>query len=264
MNRILARLRWVCLALALAVCPASWAWAAEVTVAVAANFSAAMQRLAQAFENATGHRVRPAVGATGALYAQVKNGAPFQVFLSADDRTPARLEAEGFAVPGTRFVYATGRLVLWSADAARVDAKADVLRESGKPGGTPQGPRMRLALANPKTAPYGAAAVQAMDRLGVAARWQGQLVQGENIAQAHQFVATGNAAMGFVAMSQVMLDGRLQTGSAWVVPAPLHDPLRQEAVLLRRGEPEPAAQALLAFLKTDEARAIIRAYGYEN
>ena len=173
---------------------------------------------------------------------------------SADDRTPAKLEAEGLAVPGTRFVYASGRLVLWSADAALVDAQGDVLRT---------GKGLRLAIANPKTAPYGAAALQALERLGVTARWQPHIVQGENIAQAQQFVATGNAALGLVASSQVMVDGRLARGSTWLVPTHLHDPLRQEAVLLRRGEHDAAAQALLAFLKTDEARAIIRAYGYE-
>lgn len=261
MNRFLAALRWACVTLG--VYSASCAQAADVTVAVAANFSAPMQRLAQAFEKATGHRVRPAVGATGALYAQIRNGAPFQVLLSADDRTAARLEAEGLAVRDTRFVYAAGRLVLWSADVAQVDSKGDVLRDAGRSSVAAQGPRLRLAVANPKTAPYGAAAFQVLERLGVTARWQDHLVQGDNIAQAHQFVATGNAAMGFVAMSQVMVDGRLAQGSAWVVPAHLHDPLRQEAVLLRRGEQEPAAQALLAFLKTEQARAIIRAYGYE-
>lgn len=237
------------------------AHAAEVTVAVAANFAAPMQRLAQTFEQRSGHRVRAAVGATGALYAQARHGAPYQVFLSADDQTPLRLEADGLAVPGTRFVYATGRLVLWSADPQRVDAQGAVL--TGAPAGL-QTPGVRLAIANPKTAPYGAAAVQVMDRLGVSTRWQPYLVQGENIAQTHQFVATGNAAMGFVALSQVAPGGRMTQGSAWIVPAHLHSPLRQEAVLLRKGEQNAAALALMAFLKTDDARAIIRSFGYEH
>lgn len=241
------------------------AHAAEVSVAVASNFSAPLQRLSQAFERATGHRVRAAVGATGALVAQVRHGAPFQVLLLADDRSAALLEADGLAVPGTRFVYATGRLVLWSADAALVDGQGRVLGTPAPSASTssPLQLPLRLAVANPKTAPYGAAALQTLERLGVTARWKPHLVQGENIAQAHQFVASGNAGLGFVAMSQVMVDGRLAQGSAWVVPAHLHDPLRQEAVLLRKGEREPAATALLAFLKTDEARAIIQAYGYE-
>jgi molybdate transport system substrate-binding protein len=235
--------------------------AAEVTVATAANFAAPMQRLAQTFEQRSGHRVRAAVGATGALYAQVRHGAPFQVFLSADDQTPARLEAEGLALPGTRFVYATGRLVLWSADPQRVDARGAVLTGSA-PG--PQTSSARLAIANPRTAPYGAAALQVLERLGVTARWQPLLAQGENIAQAHQFVATGNADMGFVAMSQIMQDGRLTKGSAWLVPPNLHSPLRQEATLLRKGEQNAAALALMAFLKTEEARAIIQSFGYEH
>jgi molybdate transport system substrate-binding protein len=181
--------------------------------------------------------------------------------MSADDQTPARLEAEGLAVPGTRFVYATGRLVLWSADPQRVDAQGAVLSVSvaGR-----QGPSARLAIANPKTAPYGAAALQVLERLGVTARWQPLLVQGENIAQAHQFVATGNADMGFVALSQIMQDGRLTKGSAWLVPPNLHSPLRQEAILLRKGEQNAAALALMAFLKTEEARAIIQSFGYEH
>lgn len=239
------------------------AHAAEVTVAVAANFAAPMQPLSQAFERATGHRVRAAVGATGALVAQVRHGAPFHLLLLADDRSAGLLEADGLAVPGTRFVYATGRLVLWSAEAALVDVQGRVLETPRPAAFTGTQPTLRLAVANPKTAPYGAAALQTLERLGVAARWRPHLVQGENIAQAHQFIASGNAALGFVARSQVMPDGRLIQGSAWLVPAHLHDPLRHEAVLLRRGERDPAALALLAFLKTEEARAIIRAYGYE-
>jgi molybdate transport system substrate-binding protein len=227
--------------------------AAEVTVAVAANFSAPMQKIAAAFERETGHRVALAVGSTGRFYAQVRNGAPFQVLLAADDETPAKLEQEGFAVAGTRFTYAIGRLALWSAAADGVDARGEVLRAPGTG---------KVAIADPRLAPYGAAALEAMTRLGVADALRPRLVQGESIGQAYQFVASGNAAIGFVALSQVLVGGRVDRGSAWVVPAELHAPLKQDAVLLAPGRGQPAALALLAYLRSDAARAVIRAHGY--
>ena len=233
---------------------AAGAHAGAVSVAVAANFTAPMRRIAAAFERDTGHRAVLAFGSTGRFYAQVKSGAPFQVLLAADQRTPARLEREGAAVAGTRFTYATGRLVLWSATPGVVDDHGNVLRRPGSG---------KIAIADPKLAPYGAAAAQAMARLGVAASLQPRLVQGDSIAQAFQFVDTGNAQLGFVALSQVMADGRIGKGSAWVVPAELHAPLRQDAVLLAAGKDEPAAAALLAYLRGDAAGAIIRAHGYE-
>ena len=228
--------------------------AAEVSVAVASNFTVPMQELASAFEQASGHKARPAFGSTGRFYAQVKNGAPFQVLLAADDDTPAKLEKEGLAVAGSRFTYATGRLVLWSASPGVVDERGEVLKKPGTG---------RIAIADPRLAPYGAAAVEAMGRLGVARALQPRIVQGENISQAYQFVLTGNAQMGFVALSQVMVDGRIDKGSAWRVPAQLHAPIRQDAVLLNAGKDNPAAAALMAFLRSDSARAIIRAHGYE-
>lgn len=233
--------------------------AAGVRVAVAANFGAPMQALAQAFEQASGQRVTVAVGSTGSLYAQIRHGAPFEVLLAADDETPERLEREGLAVPGSRRHYATGRLVLWSAQPDAVDARAEVLRRAPAAG-------TRLAIANPKLAPYGRAALQTLQRLGLAPIWQPHLVQGENIAQVHQFVASGNAAMGFVALSQVPMrpDGQPATGSAWLVPAALHDPIRQDAVLLKAGQDNPSARALMAFLQTDAAARIIRGYGYDR
>ncbi|MDB5872122.1 MAG: molybdate transporter substrate-binding protein [Ramlibacter sp.] len=234
---------------------ATGARAAEVRVAVAANFTAPMQKIAAAFEADTGHRASLAFGATGRFYAQVRNGAPFQLLLSADEETPARLEKEGLAVPGTRFTYAVGRLVLWSAKPGVVDGKGEVLR---KPGGG------RIALADPKLAPYGAAAVEALARLGLLQDLLPRFVQGESIVQAYQFVATGNAPLGFVALSQVMVDGRIATGSAWVVPTALHAPIRQDAVLLAAGKDNAAAAALAAYLKSGKARAIIRSYGYET
>lgn len=230
------------------------AHSAEVPVAVAANFTAPMQKIAAAFEQDTGHKAVPAFGATGKFHAQIRNGAPFQMLLAADDETPARLEKEGLAVPGSRFTYATGRLVLWSAQPGLVDARGEVL-------GT--GSFERIALADPRLAPYGAAAVQMLTRLNQLQRLQPRFVQGESIGQAYQFVATGNAPLGFVALSQVMAEGRIAQGSAWVVPAALHAPLRQDAIILSAGKDNPAAAALAAYLQGARARAILRGYGYE-
>ena len=228
--------------------------AGDVAVAVAANFNVPMQRIAAEFERDTGHRARLSVGATGKFYAQIRNGAPFEVFLAADAATPARLIAEGAAVPGSGFTYALGRLALWSVQPGRVDAQGAVLA---------QGRFRHLALANPKTAPYGAAAVEVLVGLGLLDALRPKFVQGENIAQAQQFVASGNAELGFVALSQVWHEGRLSEGSVWVVPASLHAPLRQDAVLLLPGRVQPTALALLAYLRSDKARAVIASFGYE-
>lgn len=244
----------VCFALAAMGLVASAAHAGEVQVAVAANFTAPAQRVAAEFERDTGHRALLSFGASGRFYAQIKNGAPFAVFLSADEATPLRLEAEGAAVPGSRFTYAIGRLALWSAQPGRVDTEGAVLQ---------RGNFAHLAIANPKTAPYGAAAVEVLAALGVLEGLKPKLVQGENIAQAQQFVASGNAELGFVALSQVWRDGKLSEGSVWVVPTRLHAPIRQDAVLLLAGRDKPAAQALLSYLKGDKARALIRSFGYE-
>lgn len=230
----------------------------EVQVAVAANFTAPMQKIAAAFEKETGHKAVLSFGATGKFYAQIRNGAPFGVLLSADDEVPARLVKEGMAVPGSAFTYAIGQLVLWSSQSGVVDAQAAVLHEmaSGKRSG-------KIAVADPKLAPYGAAAMQVMDQRGLTAKLRPHFVTGENIGQTFQFVKTGNAALGFVALSQVMVDGSISTGSAWVVPAHLHDPIRQDAVLLKTAQANPAANALLQYLRTDAARTVIRAYGYQ-
>ena len=246
-------MRKICLLL-LVLCGLHWsARAAEVTVAVASNFSAPMQKLAQAFEQETGHKALLSFGSTGNLYAQIRNGAPYEVLLAADDATPRKLEAEGLGVAGSRFTYAIGTLVLWSKQPGLVDEKGDVLR-SGK--------FERIAMANPKLAPYGAAAVETLTQMGVLQTVQPKLVQGENISQTYQFVATQNAQLGFVALSQVMVDGRVSQGSAWVVPAHLHSPIRQDAVLLAKGRDAPAAAALMRFLRGEQARALIRTFGY--
>ena len=234
------------------------AHAGEVTVAVAANFTAPMQKIAQAFEQDTGHKAQLAFGATGKFYAQIKNGAPFAVLLAADDETPARLEKEGLAVAGTRFTYATGRLALWSKSPNLVDDKGDVLRSD----------RLeklgihKIAIADPKLAPYGAAAMEVIHKLGVQASVTLKLVQGESIGQTFQFVNTENAQLGFVALSQISIDGRITQGSAWVVPQSMHTPLKQDALLLNAGKGNAAATALLTYLQGERARAIMRAYGY--
>lgn len=228
--------------------------AAEVSVAVAANFTAPMQKIAAAFEQDSGHQARLAFGSTGRFYAQIRHGAPFQLLLAADDETPARLEREGLGLAGSRFTYAIGRLVLWSPQPGLVDDQGLVLS---------QGRFDKLALADPKLAPYGAAAIESLTRLGLLQRLQARLVQGENIAQAYQFVASGNAELGLLAWSQLHVDGRLLAGSAWILPARLHRPIRQDAVLLTPGKDNPAALALLRYLQGDKARAIVRAYGYE-
>ena len=229
------------------------AMAEEVTVAVAANFTAPMKQIAADFEKATGHKVLLSFGASGKFYAQIKNGAPFQLFLSADDEKPAQLEKDGLTVPGSRFTYAVGTLVLWSAKPGFVDPKGEVLSK---------GTFNKLSIANPKLAPYGTAAIEVLTKQGLLAAVQPKLVQGENISQAYQFVSTGNADLGFVALSQVMQDGRISSGSAWVVPDNLHSPIRQDAVLLLKGKGNQAAEGLANYLKTDKVKAVIRTYGY--
>ena len=228
--------------------------AEAVQVAVAANFSAPMQRIAADFARETGHQALLSFGASGRFQAQILNGAPFEVFLSADAQTPAQLEAQGAAVADSRFTYAIGRLVLWSALPGMVDARGAVLK---------QGAFRHLAIANPKTAPYGAAAVEALAGLGVLETLRPKFVQGENVAQVQQFVASGNAELGFVALAQVWRAGAFAPGSAWLVPDTLHAPIRQDAVLLRPGRDKPAARALLRYLRGDKARAVIAAFGYE-
>lgn len=226
----------------------------EVQVAVAANFTGPMQVIAPLFERDTGHKAVLSYGATGKFYAQVVNGAPFEVLLAADDETPARLARESHGVAGSAFTYAIGTLVLWSANPDLVDARGEILKKGGF---------RHLAIANPKTAPYGAAALQAMGKLGVAESLKPLFVQGENISQTQQFVATGAAELGFIAYSQVIKNGRIGTGSGWIVPGQLHDPIRQDAVILAKGRDKAAALALMAYLKGDKAKGVIRSFGYE-
>ncbi len=245
------RLRFILSVFTLTI--ASSVRADDVQVAVAANFTAPMQRIAEDFAKDTGHKAVLAFGATGKFYAQIKNGAPFEVLLSADDTTSTKLEQEGAAVAGSHFTYAIGKLVLWSAKAETVDAKGEVLRKGGF---------KHIALANPKVAPYGAAAVEVLTRLKLLEGLSPKFVQGENIAQTHQFVASGNAELGFVALSQVMTDGKVNAGSAWVIPQELYQPLRQDAVVLKPGKGKGAAMALMDYLKGAKAKAVILSYGY--
>ena len=229
-------------------------YAAEVSVAVAANFAAPMQKIAQAFEQDTGHKAVLSFGSTGMLYAQIRNGAPYQILLSADADTPNKLEKEGLGVPRSRFTYATGSLVLWSKQPGFVDDKGDVLRTAKF---------QRIAMANPKLAPYGAAAMETINKLGLQQHLQARIVQGDNIAQTYQFVATENAQLGFVALSQVFVDGKMAQGSGWIVPSSAHAPIRQDAVLLTKGRDSAAAAALLQYLRGERAKSLIRSYGYD-
>ena len=247
--------RWVpAAAFALTTLLGSAVYAGEVTVAVASNFLNPFKQLIPVFQKQSGHSVRTVSGSTGKLYAQILHGAPFDVLLSADSERPRLLETNGQAVPATRFTYAQGKIVLWSADPRRIDGngKSILQRRNFK----------HLALANPKTAPYGKAAYTALARLNLWESVSPTRVQGENISQTFQFVATGNAEIGFVALSQV-LDPHLKIkGSQWIVPEHLYESIDQDAVLLMRGQSQPAAKALLQFLKSDTARKLIQSYGY--
>ncbi|MBC3257905.1 molybdate ABC transporter substrate-binding protein [Pseudomonas paralactis] len=238
----------------LAVFALGSAHADEVQVAVAANFTAPIQAIAAAFEKDTGHTLIAAYGATGQFYTQIKNGAPFEVFLSADDATPQKLENEGDTLKGSRFTYAVGTLALWSAKEGYVDARGEVLKHNQF---------KHLAIANPKAAPYGLAATQVLARQGLTDTVKDKLVEGQNITQAYQFVSTGNAELGFVALSQIFKDGKVTSGSAWIVPASMHDPIKQDAVILNKGKDSAAAKALVEYLKGPKAAAIIKSYGYE-
>ena len=244
-----------CLALFAALTFSASTLAEDVQVAAAANFTAPLQAIARKFEKETGHNVVASFGATGQLYAQIQHGAPFEVYLAADDSTPAKLENAGHGVAGSRFTYAIGSLVLWSAKAGYLDGSDAVLKANQF---------QHLAIANPKAAPYGLAATQVLDKLGLRQALQSKLVEGQSITQALQFVSTGNAELGFVALSQVYKDGQLSSGSAWIVPETLYAPIRQDALLLKQGQHNPAARALLEYLQGPQAAAIIRSYGYNR
>jgi molybdate transport system substrate-binding protein len=226
---------------------------AEVQVAVGGNFTGPMEIIVPAFEQETGHRAIVAYGTVGKFYAQIQNGAPFDVLISSDEETPRRLEQDGLAIAASRFTYAIGKLVLWSAKPGFVDEKGEILKH---------GDFRHLAVTNPKLGVYGAAAVEVINKMGSHAALEPKLVIGENITQTYQFVASGNAELGFIALSQIYKDGQYAAGSYWMVPAELYPQLKQDAVLLKRGEKNAAAHALLTYLQSDTAKDIIRSYGY--
>lgn len=225
--------------------------AEEAVVAVAANFTEVAEQLEKEFERQSGHTLTFVAGSTGKLYAQIANGAPFDVFLSADQERPERLEKERLAVAGSRFTYATGRLALWSSEPGRVGAAT--LR---------RGEFRRLAIANPELAPYGAAAKETLEKLGLWERFKERIVMGETIGQAHTLVASGNAELGFVALSSLLSPQSEAKGSRWDVPAGLHAPIHQDAVLLTRAAGNAAARGFLDFLRSAKVKAVIRSYGY--
>ena len=227
--------------------------AANIHVAVAANFTAPAKQLASLFEKETGHKVILSFGGTGVLYGQIKNGAPYDVLLAADAKTPAQAVKEGYGVSGTNETYALGKLILWSADAGTIQNGEQVLK---------QGRFARCAVANPKLAPYGAAAYETMKALGVFDATRPKFVEGDSVGKAYQFVKTGNADIGFVALSHVVRDGKLTAGSGWVVPEHLYEPIKQNAVLLTRGGEPAAAREFLAFLRGSTAKQVKAFYGY--
>ncbi|WP_290582223.1 molybdate ABC transporter substrate-binding protein [Ketobacter sp.] len=253
-HRALFRVSWLSVLLLFPMLVSS-ARGDVLQVAVASNFTAVMKGLVPHFEEHSGHRVKLSFGSSGKIYAQIRNGAPFQVFLSADQDKPIALEQAGLSVAGSRFTYAIGALVLWSSHADFIDPSLTRLRS---------GNFNKLAFANPKVAPYGSAALEVLQALGLRDSTERQWVQGENIAQTYQFVASGNADLGFVALSQVMDKGHIAQGSSWVVPTELYSPIRQDAVLLQSAANSKAALSLLQYLRSEEARTIIHQYGYQT
>lgn len=226
------------------------AFAGDVQVAVAANFTQPAKEIAAAFETKTGSHVIMSFGSSGAFYSQIQQGAPFEVFLSADAERPTRLEAENLGVNGSRFVYAYGTLALWSATPGLVDGKGAVLKK---------GNFQHIAIADPMAAPYGLAAVETMKKLGLYDTLSPKIVKGSSIAQTYGFIDSGSAELGFVALSQIYKQNK---GSRWIVPAAVYTPIDQQAILLTPGANDPAAKAYIAFLKSPEAVKIIKSYGY--
>lgn len=229
------------------------AFAEQAVVAVAANFIPPFREIALEFEKSTGHQLQVAGGSSGSFYTQIKNGAPFDVFFSADMERPKLLEDEGFGVKDSRFTYAIGRLVLWSSNASLIKGEEMLRSKQFK----------RLAIANPKTAPYGVAAMQTMQKLELWDSLQPHIVMGESIGQTMGFIESGNAQLGFVALSQIMDAKFKEKGSRWEVPTNLHEPIKQDVILLTKGKENPAAKALLEFIGGPQAKAIIERFGYE-
>ncbi len=236
-------------------CLISFAQAETAYVAVASNFTAPMKKMAAVFEEETGHQLILSFGSSGKFFAQINHGAPFDLFFSADQHKPRALQEKGLIIEDSRKTYAIGALALWSKDSSLQEDLLSTLHSNRF---------NRLALANPLLAPYGAAAVEVLDKLQLRKATETKWVRGENIAQTYQFVSTGNAELGFVALSQIMCDGKTPQGAAWPVPSHLHQPIKQDMVLLKRGGNNPAALALIAFIDSNTAQAIIESYGYST
>ena len=229
-------------------------FAGEVSVAVAGNFYKPIKVLASEFEAKSGHNVALSVGATGKLYAQISNGAPFDVFFAADQRRPTQLVAENLAVKESQFTYAQGQLVLWSKTPGVIDAQGKRLHSAEM---------KRLAIANPKAAPYGEQAVNALTKLGLYQQLENKIVQGQNIGQTYQYVSSGSVKQGIIAISQVTVNGKISIGSSWIIPNDLYDAIQQDAVLLEKGKENPVAVEFLDYIKSPSALKIIRSFGYE-
>lgn len=240
-----------CLLLGLIGFPVS---AAELNAAVASNFAVPMERIAALFHKESGHTVKISLAASGKLYTQIKGGAPFDVLLSADEEIPKRLIQEGLAVGGSRFIYATGRLVLWSAQPGLVDDKGSVLNT---------GNFDRLAIPNPIYSPYGVAAKETLTKLTMWNAIQKKLKKGDDVTQTYQLAASDRADLAFIAQSQIMHEGKVAVGSWWLVPASMHKPIRQSAVLLSSSKEQAAAKVFLEFLRSEKARAVMRGFEYE-
>jgi molybdate transport system substrate-binding protein len=246
---------WIKIFLGLVFSYACIAKAGNVMVAVASNFTLPMQKISQAFEQETGHKLILSFGSTGSFYAQIQNAAPYQLLLSADSVSTDQLEKTGYAQKNSSFTYAVGRLVLWSNKSNFIDGSADILRSNQF---------KKIAIANPKLAPYGLAAIETLKNLNLESQLNSKIIQGENISQTHQFILTENAELGFVALSQVFQDGKISNGSAWIVPSNLYSPIIQKAVILNLGKGQDATLKLVDFLKSDKAKAIIKSFGYET
>ncbi len=229
-------------------------WAATVLVAVASNFTKPMIEIAAEFEKVTGHSANLSFGSTGKFVAQLENGGPFEILLAADEKAPEKLEKAGLTVEGSRFTYALGKLVLWSAKPGYVDDQGKILAS---------GDFKHVALADPKLAPYGSAVIELLKNRNLLTKLQPLFVLGENIAQTYQFISTSNAELGFVALSQVIEKGKIANGSGWIIPTDLYPPIKQSAVLMKQGAENPAAPALMSFLKSATSLAIIEKYGYD-
>jgi len=248
----LAHKRMLCILLLSLISPFSLA--GQLSVAVAGNFYKALQMISAQYQEQTGDQILLSVGATGKLYAQISNGAPFEILLAADKASPGKLVEQGLAVQGSQFTYAKGKLLLWSGDPGLVDSAGEILK-------SPQ--IVHLAIANPKTAPYGAAAIDVLKNLGVYQQLKDKIVEGQSVGQSFQQISSGAVSLGIIALSQVVVDNKIASGSGWIIPATLYQPIEQDAVLLNKGTTNPIAKDFLRYLQTAECKEIIRSFGYE-